>query len=389
VSVVQRLEALDRRLLAVPRRLQYLIAALTVIAMAIQALPSVPRAFVDYSRLPILRHLSQPDTFGTDTIGDGYEARVVLNDPRDMYTKAKLEQTPEEAATWSKAASAPYPPAVLLAEAGLYRLGQWTGLGFYGMILLLAAVFIGWSLRYFLATRWYVFPLLYLNFSYFGYRFVFVQDCTYLVMLVVVMAALWMAKARRPFAHALMALAIAMKITPLYYAKNLLTMGRRTRVVFVTVITAGLVLPYFIWPNYLYIFAFHEQVKGDWLDLAAAIGWALPFAAGLWYVETKLHFDLEDRIGWGLVPASMFLAMKMNVPRHLLIALLVPDKRGLRNLALAFALALQALFPGTIRFGSTLSIVTVLLFGILFYYLHIIGWSTIRRDVRFALGRRG
>ena len=385
--LVLGLEALDRRLLAAPRRVQYLAAAVTVAAMIVQALPYVPRAYVDFSRLPLLQRVSQPDGFGTDTIGDGYEARVVLNDPLDMYTKAELEQTELEASTWSKSASAPYPPAVLLAEAGLYRLGEWTGLGFYGMILLLACVFLALSLGYFLATRWYVFPLLYLNFSYLGYRFVYVQDCSYIVMLVVLVSALWLARARRPLAHVLMAVAIVMKLTPLYYAKNVLTMSTRTAWLFGAVLAAGLIAPFFIWPNYAYIFAFHETIKGDRLGLAAAIVYAVPFSAWIWYAEEKLGFDLEDRIGWGLVPFSMFLAMKMNVPRHLLIALLVPDKRALRNLAAALALGLQALLPGVIRFGSTLSILTVLLFAILGYYLSRIGWATVQRDLRAAAGR--
>ena len=381
------LRALDSQLLAAPKRVQYLIIALTLVAMAIQALPCVPRAYADFSRAPLLRGITQPDTFGTDTIGDGYEARVVLNDPMDMYTKEKVAQTQREADTWSKAASAPYPPAVLLAEAGLYRLGEWTGLGFYGMILLLACVFLGLSLRYFLATRWYLFPLLYLNFSYLGYRFVYVQDCSYIVMLVVLAIALSLARAGRPLAHVLVAVAVTMKVTPLYYAKNLPTMSARTASIFVAVIAAGLAAPYFIWPNYSYIFAFHETIKGDRLGLAAAIAYSVPFGALLWYVETKLGFDIEDRIGWGLVPFSMFLAMKMNVPRHLLIALLVPDKRGLRNLAVAFALALQALLPGLIRFGSVLSILTVLLFLILAYYLSEIGWQTFKADVKAAFAR--
>jgi hypothetical protein len=365
----ERVAALDRRLLAVPRAVQYALMAVTIAIMVLQALPNITRPWLDLSRVPILHGITQPETYGTDTIGDGYEARVVLNDPLDMYTKAKLDQTPLEAAIWSKAASAPYPPAVLLTEAALFRIGAWTGVGFYGMILLLAVIFLGASMAYFLQTRWYLFPLLYLNFSYLGFRFVSVQDCSYLVMLVVVIAALWAARAGRPVAHVLMALAVTMKITPIYYLKNLPSMPRRVAAAVVAVLVAGLVLPYFIWPNYLYIFAFHENVKGDWLGLAAAIGWALPFAAGLWYVETKLGFDLEDRLGWGMVPASMFFAMKMNVPRHLIVALLIPDKRGLRNVAVALALALQTFLPGVVRPGSVLSILTVLLFGILFYYL--------------------
>ena len=93
------------------------------------------------------------------------------------------------------------------------------GLGIYGMVLLLAVVFIGLSLVL-LATRWYVFPLLYLNFSYFGTRFVAVQDGSYLVMLVVVIAALLRAR-RRVLGHALMAVAIAMKVSPVYHDQRL------------------------------------------------------------------------------------------------------------------------------------------------------------------------
>ena len=45
---------------------------------------------------------------------------------------------------------------------------------------------------------------------------------------------------------------------------------------------------------------------------------------------------------------ALFLAFKMNVARHLLLVLLIPDKRGLRNIAVAVPLALHAAFPSTI-----------------------------------------
>ena len=64
----------------------------------------------------------------------------------------------------------------MLTAAGLYAIGEAIGIGFYGMVLLLATLFIALSLWYFLNTRWYLFPLLYLNFTYLGHRFVYVQD---------------------------------------------------------------------------------------------------------------------------------------------------------------------------------------------------------------------
>lgn len=366
--MTRRLAALDAWLLAWPRAGRCAAIAVTIAVMIALSLPKVPRPFVDYASLPLLRHISQPATYGTDTIADVYESKVVVNDVFDMYTKAKVEQTPLEAQTWSKAASAPYPPAVLLAEAGLYAVGERLGIGLYGTVLLLAIAFIGLSLWYCLRTRWYVFPLLYLNFVYFSERFVFVQDGSYLVMLVVVMAALLLARAGRGACHALMALAITMKLSPLAYAMNLPTMTRRTAAIFVAIVAAGLVLPYFVWDDYLYIYAFNDGIKGRWYSSIVAAAIAVPFACALWRVQERRGFDLEDRIGWGLVPFALFLGWKMNVARHLLIVLLVPDKRGLRSACAAVGLALPVLLPGLVRFNSALPITTVLLIAVLTWY---------------------
>ena len=373
--------ALDAYLMAVPAWLRRLVVVVTVLVMVSVSIPNVPRQYLDYSRLPLLSHIEQQETYGTDSLSDMYGAKVVLNDISDMYTKERLGQTPLEARTWSREASAPYPPVVLLAEAGLYALGDWTGAGFYGMILGLACLFVALSLVYFLRTRWYLFPLLYLNFFYFSQRFVYTQDNTYLVMLVVVMAALMLARRRHEACHALMALAITMKLSPVYYAKNVLGMTRGTWILFVAILFAGLLLPYFIWDNYLYIYRYGNQLKGNWLSAVGALAVVMPFTVILWYVETRLGFDLEDRVGWGLVPFAMFLGLKMNVARHLLIVLLVPDKRGVRNIAAAVGLGLPALFPNLIRFNSSLSIATALLFVGLAGYLEKIGWDVVWDDL--------
>jgi hypothetical protein len=71
----------------------------------------------------------------------------------------------------------------------------------------------------------------------------------------------------------------------------------------------------------------------------------------------------------------------MNVARHLLVVLLVPDKRGLRNLTAAVGLGLRALLPGLVLQGSVLSITVGLLFLILIGHLAAIGWATVRDDV--------
>ena len=338
------------------------VLALTVIAMVLQALPWVPRDVLDYSRLPLLDRIPQKQqTIGSDTTADAYEARVVLHDVSDMYVKRETEQTPFEASRWSRAASAPYPPSVLLVEAALFALGGRTATGFYLLILGCAIAFLTLSLLYFVRTRWYLFPLLYLNFSYIGERFAGVQDGTYLIMLVTVVIALHLARARRPIAHLLMALAITMKLSPLFYVTEMPAMTRRIAVAFAAIVAAGLVLPYFVWENYAYIYTFGAGLKGHPSTRVAAVLIAVPFAAMLRYVETHAGFDLEDRIGWDMVPMSLFLALWTNAARHLLLPLLVPDKRGWRNVTAAAVLALHAAFPSRIPLGSTLTIATGLL----------------------------
>jgi hypothetical protein len=385
VTLLEAAAAVDRFLLRANRPVRYTVIAATVLHMIAVAAPNVPRAYVDYDRFPLLSGVQQHDTYGTDTIGNMYIGRVVLNDPLDMYTKARTEQTPIEKATWTREESGPYPPAALLSATGLYAIGSATGIGFYGMVLLLAALFVALSLWYFMNTRWYLFPLLYLNFAYFGHRFVYVQDDSYLAMLVVVMMALVLARSRREAGHVLMALAITMKLSPAAYARQILTMRRGMALIFVAILFAGFVLPYFIWDNYLSIFTFHDQVKGNIYDTVAAVVLVAPFTLVLWYVETRLGFDVEDRIGWSLVPFAMFIGLKMRVARHLLIVLLVPDKRGPRNIAAAIGLALHAAAPEVFRLGSVLYITTVLLFAFLAYYLRRIGWATVRDDARHPL----
>jgi hypothetical protein len=178
-----------------------------------------------------------------------------------------------------------------------------------------------------------------------------------------------------------MAVAITLKVSPLYYATGLLRWRRSTALLFVIILVAGLVLPYFVWDNYLYIYQFNEQNKGDWLERVSGFVYAIPFTLVLSYVAERLQFDMEDQVGWGMIPFALFLAIRINAPRHLLMVLLVPDKRGYRNVVAAIAMAVPAVFSG-VRFGSALPIATGLLFLILLRFLDRIGWETVRNDFR-------
>ena len=383
----QRAQAMDARLLAVPANIRYVALAITIATMIGVGLPNVPREYVDYSRIPLLSGGPQEPLYGPDTIADMYEAKVVLHNVRDMYTKRELDQTPREAELWSKEASAPYPPVMLLAVAGLYKLGEALGIGYYGVVLSLACLFVALSLHYFLRTRWYLFPLLYLNFGYFGRRMVYVQDGTYLIMLVVTMMALFLARNRRDAAHPLMAAAIVLKLSPLYYVKNVFGMKPWVAAGFIAILATGLLLPYFILENYSSVLRFNNEIKGrHWYDLAGSLILVIPFTALLSYVEMRLPFDAEDRIGWGLVPFAMLLAMKMNSARHLLVVLLVPDKRGIRNIAAALGLAIHTVMPSVVLLGSVVYITSGLLVIGLVACLDRIGWQTIRDDLRRPAG---
>jgi hypothetical protein len=360
--------------------------ALTVLVIAASAIINVPRAYLDFAGWPVLGRIAQTAEYGTDTISDIYEAKVVLHDVGDMYTKRGVEQTPLEARTWSKEASGPYPPADLLIMAALYAAGERTGIGFYGFITLVAFVFIFTSAAYSLRTRWYVFPLIWTNVAYLGTRFFAVQDNSYLIMLALVMGAVCLARAGRRGAHVLVATAIAVKLSPMYYLKEIGRMPRLTAAVVLAIVCAGLLLPYFIWPNYTYIYRFQQQRHGNyWVNTLASGSLVAIFAIVLAYVEARREFDLEDRIGWSLVPVAMLLAMTMNAARHLLIVLLVPDKRVVRNLAGAAALWLYWALPGRVPFGPVVYFAMFFVWLALGWHLRRIGWTTIRDDLRHPM----
>ena len=311
-----------------------------------------------------------------------YGAKVVLNDVADMYTKAHLEQTPLEASTWTKEESSPYPPAVRLVQAAMFAIGEWTGIGFYGLTLVLAALFLATSAWYFLQTRWYLFPLLHLNFGFFADRFVYVQDGSYLAMLVCVIGALVLARRRHRAAPLLMALATTMKLLPVYYVRHALRMPRRIAWCYAGILITGLVLPYFVWEHYLDIYWFATERKGnDWLDISGALLFVVPFTLLLWYVEERRRFDAEDRVGWSLVPFAILAGMLANSGRHLLIALIVPDARAGRNLAAAVGLTLHALLPNVVRLGSLVYVSSAVLLVVLLYHLREIGWDVVRDDI--------
>ena len=62
-----------------------------------------------------------------------------------------------------------------------------------------------------------------------------------------------------------------MKLSPLYYAKNVVRMPREYAVLYLAILAAGLVLPYFVWDNYLDIYRYGNELKGDRASTVGAL----------------------------------------------------------------------------------------------------------------------
>src|SRR5205823_15121309 len=101
----------------------------------------------------------------------------------------------------------------------------------------------------------------------------------------------------------------------------------------------------------------------------------VPFTAVLTYADARLTFDMEDRVGWAAVPFGLLLAISLNAPRHLFLALLLPDKRAARTLAGTVGMAVHLAFPGIGGFGSVTYITLALLWCVLLAAL----WTPARR----------
>ena len=56
-----------------------MVLLVTAVIILLFSLPRVPRQYVDFSPLPGLRSVSQPDTYGPDTIADLYGAAVTCS----------------------------------------------------------------------------------------------------------------------------------------------------------------------------------------------------------------------------------------------------------------------------------------------------------------------
>ena len=92
------LAAADTWLLSVPPLYRYAATVATFAVIIAVGIRNVPRAYVDFRAIPLLAHIAQPETYGTDTIADMYEARCrrcfepgIPRQTELEFVKAKLQ----------------------------------------------------------------------------------------------------------------------------------------------------------------------------------------------------------------------------------------------------------------------------------------------------------
>ena len=138
----------------------------------------------------------------------------------------------------------------------------------------------------------------------------------------------------------------------------------------IAIVIVGLGVPYLVWDNYAYINQFQIQRKEHyWVNAALATLAVVGFTAVLVYVEGRRDFDLEDRIGWSVVPFALYLALTMNAARHLFVVLLVPDKRAARTAAGSLGFSLHYAVPRLVSAGGEVYAMAALLAFLLAYRL--------------------
>ncbi|MGA1848006.1 MAG: hypothetical protein ACMUHB_01575 [Thermoplasmatota archaeon] len=389
---------MDKRLLSASGRMRLIVILLTFMFILTVRVWYIPEEYLD------LGGFNRGDEFGEDYIADNYTGKVVRNDPTDIYTKEKVDLNEREDALWEKEECSPYPPLGVFVIGGLHLIGDITGLDLFGATILLELIFVVMVMIYCLRTRWYLFPLIMLN-VFSPFRVYVTGGTTNLFLLVMMLSALFAARHRKSFAHYIQAAAIAFKFMPFFYISNIFRMKRKQAFIFSGMVIAGLVLPVFLFDNYLYIYSFHAT-RGysfatslfDHFDIAMSdtiaivLTWTVPvfvaalFTMILYYIENRLNFDWEERIGWSAVPFGLFLGWRLLSTRFFFLMLLLPDKRGTRT----FMVFLLSMVQMTMFFADIrpfiehavwdISAMIILSFFV-YHLLKSIGWKRVRQDL--------
>ena len=352
---------------------KYLILIVTILFIAFSRIQMVPREYANIGDIQIREDI------GTDFIADNYTAKVALNDPFDIYTKNSLNQTEQEAQTWTKEESSPYPPLAIYHITTIYKIGDILGIGFYGVVISLELILIIMVFLYFIKTNWYLIPIVYLNF-YLAHRFWWVGDATYLLVLIYIMMALFTVKKYKTISISLMAIATIIKFSPIYYIKNIFTMKKHQWILYISILVIGLILPFIIYKNYSYIYTFNSEKSEGFLLPFIVAG---SFSIALCYIEYRMKFNDEDIIGWASIPFAIFTVLSTYAVRHLLLLLIIPDKRGYRNIALLILIHLRLIMDKFDFDNRIIAWSSIICFLIIFMHMFIeIGLEKIISDIK-------
>ncbi|MEM3342535.1 MAG: hypothetical protein QW728_07570 [Thermoplasmata archaeon] len=312
-----------------------------------------------------------------DLYADSYEARVILNDPLDMYTKS-LPITEKESTCegqrlgtpefpdkpWTKEDCAPYPPLALAGIALAFAAGGESFSGFYNIQVQLEIVFALFVLLYALQTRRYlIFPLYFLSpFTVFmfwkeSHMSFLVSDFFFLIGLILLESK------REGSAFIAMGLSAATKFlnAPMALLTNRLSLRNRW-LYFVIPLFIFLILPVLIFDNYLYIF----QRGSDRPVLAPLL--TLLCLGELIFFEffTSPKKYLNDVMGFSMLPSAIYFTLSKDfiAPNYYLLVLSLPDRRYYRNI-LSFLLACVFAVENDIM-GTLSALLVIPLFIVMF-----------------------
>ncbi|MEM3341978.1 MAG: hypothetical protein QW728_04730 [Thermoplasmata archaeon] len=310
-----------------------------------------------------------------DLYADAYAARVILNDPMDMYTRnlpitwaestCDGEQNYNPQPPWSNYDCAPYPPVALIPTAFAFWLGEETFDGFYNISVLLELIIAGMVIIYSLLTRRpFLFPLYFL--STFTYAFFWKQThfSFTLTTAFIVLALILFELKKEGSALFFLGLASAAKIFTLPVLAMTSRFGSRKRWIwffFVVTVFVGLVVPFFIFDNYSYIFR-RENHRPVMSYLVGGI-------IGIEFLFLEFFTRGKDRevAMLSMVPMASYITLTgiLIVPPYFQLALLIPDRTYFRNV---LGILLTAIFVFEDDITGTLFTMLVIPLFLLLYF---------------------
>ncbi|MEM3342578.1 MAG: hypothetical protein QW728_07785 [Thermoplasmata archaeon] len=291
-----------------------------------------------------------------DFAADTYESRVFLNDYRDAYTKTQIEPRWPENSYFAKPECAPYPPVLLVVLSAIYYGMGGDAVDFYYFSIAFEFITALVLLLYCLMEdRIVPFICYYLNpvsIWFFGYFWHF----TMTIFLFFIFSGMTLYRAGFKRAGMFFAgTAIAAKLFNIF-----LLAQHRVKWIWLTwsAVILGLVVPYFIFDNYLSIFTFHSQrglrflmdsftfTGGKYLAIGliallyiGTIGVCLMIKR----LEILRNYNTLEIMAGSMLPFAFLMGIQVASNYYILMAMMLPTREVRRNI-LCFIMGFAGVF---------------------------------------------